>query len=352
LATRRHTKKVMVGGIPIGGDSPITIQSMTNTDTCDVSATVDQIKRIVKAGGELVRVAVPDDDAVQALGEITSKSPVPVVADIHYRHDLAIMAMEKGASKVRINPGNLGGTEKYLKVLDKAREYKIPLRIGVNAGSMEKEIKERYGEVNAEAMVDSALGYLRTAEEANFRDLVISLKASRVPETIEAYRIMSEKVPYPLHVGVTEAGSLYRGSIKSAVGIGTLLAKGIGDTMRVSLSSSPEKEVEAGKLILQALDVRVFGPDIISCPTCARSEIDVEKLSHQVEGLLEGSSRPLRVAVMGCVVNGPGEAGDSDLGVTGTRRFGIIFRDGKVVKKVEREQLLEALKEEIDSSPQ
>jgi len=347
---RKYTREVVVGGVSIGGGSPVSIQSMTNTRTADVESTLEQIHRICRAGAELVRVAVPDEEAVEALSRITVESPLPVVADIHFRHDLALMSLENGAHKIRINPGNLGGREKYLEVINKAKEFDIPVRIGVNSGSLEKEVLKRYGGATPEAMVESALNYVGLAEKSGFDKIVLSLKASSVPTTVEAYRLVSQQIDYPLHIGVTEAGSLYRGSVKSAVGIGALLSGGTGDTVRVSLSSPPEKEIEAAKIILQALELREFGPEIVSCPTCGRCEIEVQELVEKVEQLLEGSTRRIKVAVMGCPVNGPGEAREADLGITGTPKHGILFKEGKIIKRVPREGLMEMLKEELKST--
>ncbi len=345
---RKRTKAVRAGNICIGGGAPVSIQSMTNTNTADTNKTLDQINRIYQTGGELVRVAVPDEAALEALPVLVSESPLPLIADIHFRHDLAIKSLEKGVAKVRINPGNLGGIENYIEVIKKAKEVGAPIRIGVNAGSLEKEIKKQYGGVTAEAMVESALRYVRVAEEEGFDRLVISLKASGVPASVDAYELISKKVDYPLHIGITEAGSWMRGSIKSAVGIGSLLMKGIGDTLRVSLSSPPEKEVEVARIILQSLELRKFGPDIISCPTCGRTQIEVTELVEKVEELVKHSSSPIRIAVMGCPVNGPGEAREADIGISGTSHHGVIFKSGEIVKRVSREELLEAFKSELD----
>lgn len=349
VGKRRSTGTVNIGGVDVGGESPISIQSMTNTRTDDIPSTIRQIKEIHRAGGELVRVAVPDEEAVQALAEITAASPIPVIADIHYRYELALDAMDQGIAKLRINPGNIGGASRLMKIVSRAREKNIPLRIGVNAGSIEKEIRKKYGSATPEALVESALNYVRVLEQAAFSDIIISLKASDVPTTYRAYRLMAGKVDYPFHIGITEAGPRYRGTVKSAVGIGALLLEGIGDTVRVSLTSDPVREIVAAQLILQAAGRRRFGAELVSCPTCARTDIDVIKLAAEVENTIENIDKPIKVAVMGCVVNGPGEARDADLGVTGNARKGIIFRHGRIIRRVPREQLLEAFREELQN---
>lgn len=345
---REDTRTIMIGEVPVGGKAAVSIQSMTNTDTSNQTATLDQANRIAKAGGELVRVAVPDDVSLASLEHICRNSPIPIIADIHYRYDLAIAAMEKGVSKVRINPGNLGGKEKFAKVVKEAQKQQIPLRIGVNSGSLEQDIRKKYGKAIAEAMVDSALGYLQIAESLGYYDTIVSLKASQVQKTVEAYQLMADKSNSPLHVGITEAGPYYSGTIKSAVGIGAVLAQGIGNTIRVSLTAPPEKEIGVAKTILQSLGLRTFGPEVVSCPTCARTEIDVETLSQQVEELVQNNSKPINIAVMGCVVNGPGEAREADIGVTGTKQYGVIFKKGSIIKKVKPNDLWQALKSEID----
>lgn len=337
-----------MGSITIGGDAPVSVQSMTNTRTDDVSATLSQIKEIHCAGGELVRVAVPDEKALNVLGDITAASPVPVIADIHFKHELAMAAMDKGVDKLRINPGNIGGTEKLLKIARKAMDRKIPLRIGVNAGSIEKKVRKKHGGATPEALVESALNYIQVLDKLGFHDIIISLKASGVVTTYRAYRLMAEKVDYPFHIGITEAGPLYRGTIKSAVGIGSLLLEGLGDTVRVSLTGDPVNEIKAARLILQSAGVRQFGPELVSCPTCGRCDIDVTGLVEEVEELMGETDKPLKIAVMGCAVNGPGEAREADIGIAGSSRAGIIFRHGEIIQRVAREELMTSFKKELN----
>ncbi len=345
---RKKTRLVRVGSVMIGGDAPIAIQSMTNTRTSDIDATLNQIEQLTEAGCELVRLAIPDETAAKAISELARRSPVPLIADIHFDSRLACLAIENGASKIRINPGNIGGRVKLLEVINCAQRFKIPIRIGVNAGSLEREILQKYGEASAAALVDSALGYLTFFEEIGFQDLVVSLKASDVFTTIEACRIFSEKSSYPLHLGVTEAGPLEAGTIKNAVGIGTLLAEGIGDTLRVSLTASPVEEIKIARGILQALNLRRFEPELISCPTCGRCEVDLLSLVKKVEGILKNYKTPIKVAVMGCAVNGPGEAREADIGISAGKKQGILFRRGKVIRTVDFDKLLDALCEELD----
>ncbi|NLI70827.1 MAG: flavodoxin-dependent (E)-4-hydroxy-3-methylbut-2-enyl-diphosphate synthase [Firmicutes bacterium] len=344
---RRSARTVNVGGVVIGGDAPISVQSMTNTRTDDVSSTLRQIREIHNAGGELVRVAVPDRGAVSALTRITADSPIPVVADVHYRYELALDALEQNIAKLRINPGNIGGIDRLMQIVARARENSIPLRIGVNAASLEKGIREKYGGATPEALVESALNHIRVLERMDYFDVVISLKASDVPTTYRAYRFMAGKVDYPFHLGITEAGPPQRGTIKSAVGIGALLMEGIGDTVRVSLTSDPVEEINAARLILQFAGRRRFGAELVACPTCGRCEIDVIKLAAEVENIIENVEKPIKVAVMGCIVNGPGEARDADLGVSGSARKGVIFRHGQIIRRVPGEQLIEAFREEL-----
>jgi len=324
---------------------------MTNTDTRDVDATVEQIERLARAGCEIVRVAVPDETAARALSEIEERISIPLVADIHFNHRLALEAIERGVDKLRINPGNIGARARVEAVTKAARERGIPIRIGVNAGSLEKDLLARYCGPTAAAMVESALRHVAILESLRFEDIVISLKASDVPRCIEAYRRMAEKVAYPLHVGITEAGTPRAGTIRSAVGIGAILAEEIGDTIRVSLTGDPCEEVYVGFEILKALELREHGPVIISCPTCGRTEIDLVGLAEQVEERLRTCDRPIKVAVMGCVVNGPGEARDADVGVAGGKGVGLLFRGGKVLRKVAEEELLDALMEEVERLP-
>lgn len=345
---RRNTHQIRLGGIPIGGGAPITVQSMTNTPTQDVAATVAQIHRLEAVGCEIVRVAVPDEEAARAVKGIKSQIKIPLIADIHFDHRLAIAAARNGADGLRINPGNIGGRQKVQKVVDTARQMGLPIRIGVNAGSLEKDLLKTYNGATAQAMVDSALRHVALLEACDFDQIKISLKASDVPRTVEAYRLLAAKTDYPLHVGVTEAGSLYAGTVKSAIGIGMLLAEGIGDTLRVSLTRDPVEEIRVGFEILKALGIRQHGPEIISCPTCGRCGYDLFDVVEQVDRALLTRSTPVKVAIMGCVVNGPGEAREADIGVAGGAGKGILFRKGKVVRKVPQEKLVEALLKEID----
>lgn len=348
MKQRRRSKTVYVGNLAIGGDAPISVQSMTNTDTRDVEATVQQIKRLEKAGCELVRVAVVDEEAAAAIKRIKREIQIPLVADIHFDYRLALKAMEMGADGLRINPGNIGSKAKVREITTMAKEMAIPIRIGVNAGSLEKSLLRKYGKPVPEALVESALNHVAILEELNFDSIVISLKASNVPLTVEAYRLVADKVPYPLHVGVTEAGTVKSGTIKSAVGIGILLAEGIGDTIRVSLTGDPVEEVRVGHEILKALGLRERGIELISCPTCGRCGIDLESLANAVEEKLSHIEKPLKIAVMGCVVNGPGEAKEADLGIAGGKDVGVLFKEGKIIAKLPQEKLLEALLAEVE----
>ncbi len=345
----KQTKRIHIGPVAVGGGAPVVVQSMTNTDTRDAGATLLQIHGLATAGCEIVRVAVPDEKAVQALPRICRESPLPVVADIHFSSGLAVGAVEAGVSALRINPGNIGGRAKVDRVVDAAKAHGISIRVGVNAGSLEKALLERFGGPTPEAMVESALGHVRMLEERGFDAIKISLKSSSVPATVAAYRLMGSRCDYPLHVGVTEAGTLLRGAVKSAVGIGILLAEGLGDTIRVSLTHDPVREVEVAWQILSALDLRRRGPEIISCPTCGRTEIDLIGLAEAVEDRLRGVGETFTVAVMGCVVNGPGEAREADLGIAGGKGKGLLFRKGEPLYPVTggREELLEALMREI-----
>ncbi len=345
---RHKTRSIMLGGVRIGGDAPITVQSMTNTQTQDVAATVDQILRLETAGCEIIRVAVPDEEAARAIGAIKSQIKIPLIADIHFDHRLAIASARNGADGLRINPGNIGGADKVKQVVDVAAEKGLPIRIGVNAGSLEKDLLKTYNGATAPAMVDSALRHVALLEAHGFHRIKISIKASDVARTVEAYRLLAAKTDYPLHLGVTEAGSLYTGTVKSALGIGMLLAQGIGDTLRVSLTRDPVEEVRVGFEILKALGIRQHGPDIISCPTCGRCGYDLFDVVEQVEKALLTRSVPVKIAIMGCVVNGPGEAREADIGVAGGPGKGILFRKGKVVRKVPREELVDALLQEVD----
>lgn len=345
---RRKTHSFQIGNVGIGSDYPISIQSMTNTDTCNVKETLAQIHQLADAGCQLVRVAVPDEEAAQALKIICKSSPIPVIADIHFNYRLALMAMENGISSLRINPGNIGSEKNVREVVTQAKELKIPIRIGVNAGSLEKDLLAKYHHPTAEALVESAMRHVRILEALNFDQIKISLKASDVLLMIEAYRLMAEKVDYPLHLGVTEAGNTKYGIVKSAIGIGTLLAEGIGDTIRVSLTGNPLQEIPVAKQILRSLDLYPKGVEIISCPTCGRTQIALEKMVDAVDQMVSGIEKPLKLAVMGCVVNGPGEAREADLGIAGGRGEGLIFRKGEIIKKVPEAQLLEAFQEELD----
>ena len=338
----------MVGNVPVGNRAPITVQSMTNTPTADVQATVSQIERLQDAGCEIIRLAVPDIEAAEAISRIKSRISIPLIADIHFDFRLAIAAAQAGADALRINPGNIGSAKKIKAVVDCAKDTGISIRIGVNAGSLEKDILKRYEGVTAQAMVDSALRNIDLLQSLDFHRIKVSIKASDVPRTIEAYRLLSDRTDLPLHVGVTEAGSLYSGIVKSALGIGTLLAEGIGDTIRVSLTRDPVEEVRVGYEILKALGIRQRGPEIISCPTCGRCNIELFDIVEQVEKALLTTISPIKIAIMGCVVNGPGEAREADIGIAGGDGTGILFRKGKVVKKFPQEELVEVLMAEVE----
>lgn len=337
------TKQINVGGVLIGGGAPVTIQSMTNTTTQDAEATVAQIRELAAAGCEIVRVAVPDMEAARAVGKIKENSPIPVVVDIHFDYKLALEAIAAGADKVRINPGNIGGEDRVKAVAEACRRRNIPIRIGVNGGSLEKPILAKYGGVCPEAMVESAFGHIRLLNKFDFDDICVSLKSSGVPVTMKAYQLMSQESSYPLHIGVTEAGTVRMGTIKSAVGVGGLLALGIGDTMRVSLSAHPVEEVYAAREILKAAGVRKEGPELVSCPTCGRTKIDLIALASEVEERLKTVDKPITVAVMGCAVNGPGEARSADCGIAGGIGEGLLFRKGEIVKKVPQDRLVDEL---------
>lgn len=348
MLNRKKTRQIQVGSVAVGGSAPITVQSMTNTPTQDTEATVAQIKRLESAGCEIVRLAIPDQDAAAALAVIKPKASIPVIADIHFDYRLAIAAIEAGADSLRINPGNIGGRQKIKAVVDCARDRQVPIRIGVNSGSLEKDLLKAHGEASAEAMVASALRHIDLVTSLGFDQIKISIKASDVPRTVAAYRLLSSKVDFPLHVGVTEAGTLFSGVVKSALGIGMLLAEGIGDTFRVSLTRDPVEEVRAGFEILRALNIRHRGPEIISCPTCGRCNIDLFSIVEEIETVLAHMTTPIKIAVMGCVVNGPGEAREADIGVAGGDGTGILFRRGEVVKKFPQDQLAQVLLQEVD----
>ncbi|MCI1967170.1 flavodoxin-dependent (E)-4-hydroxy-3-methylbut-2-enyl-diphosphate synthase [Clostridium luticellarii] len=345
---RLETKKIKIGKLYIGGDSPIAVQSMTNTDTRDVKATVAQIEQLKKAGCHIVRCAVPDEKASSALKQIVKKVDIPLVADIHFDYRLALSSMENGISALRINPGNIGDIYKVRKVAREAENMKIPIRVGVNSGSLKKDILNKYGGVCADALVESALEHVRILENVGFYRTVISIKSSHVGQMVESYRKISNIVDYPLHLGVTEAGTVWRGTIKSAVGIGTLLMEGIGDTIRVSLTGDPVEEVKAGREILKSCGLLKEGIEFISCPTCGRTEINLIEIAREVEKRLLNVHKNIKVAVMGCVVNGPGEAREADIGIAGGKGEGLIFKKGKIVKKVKEDDLVEALMEEIE----
>ena len=343
------TKQIMVGGVPIGGGAPVTIQSMTNTRTDDVEATLHQIRTLAAAGCEIIRVAVPDMAAAKAVGKIKEGSPIPVVVDIHFDYKLALEAIAAGADKVRINPGNIGGADHVKAVAQACARRGVPIRIGVNGGSLEKPLLAKYGGVCPEAMVESAFGHIRLLNQFDFDDICVSLKSSSVPMTMKAYQLMNQASDYPLHIGVTEAGTVRMGTLKSAVGIGGLLALGIGDTMRVSLSADPVEEVYAAKEILKAAGVRREGAELVSCPTCGRTRIDLIALANEVEERLKTVDKPITVAVMGCVVNGPGEASAADCGIAGGVGEGLLFKKGQIVKKVPQERLVDELFALIDT---
>ena len=345
---RKMTRQIHIGKVTIGGGAPISVQSMCNTKTTDTAATVAQIKALTAAGCDIVRLAVPDMAAAKNLGNIIKEVSVPLVADIHFDYKLAIEAINQGISALRLNPGNIGGEEKVKKVVAAARKNNIPIRIGVNAGSLDKKILAKYGKVTAAALVESALEHIRSLERENFYDMKISLKAHDVPLTIAAYRLMSETVDYPLHLGITEAGTVNTGIIKSAVGIGALLAEGIGDTFRISLTGDPVVEVKVANEILKSLGLKEYGPTLVACPTCGRTSIDLPAIAEKVEKKLEGITEPLDVAVMGCVVNGPGEARGADVGIAGGNGEGLIFRKGEILRKVAEENLVDELFKEID----
>ena len=338
-----NTKQIDVGGVKIGHGAPIPVQSMCNTRTSDAPATIDQIRRLADAGCEIIRLAVPDRDAAEALPAIVKASPIPVVADIHFDYRLALAAAKAGVHKIRINPGNIGDEENVRKVAAACKERRIPIRIGVNGGSLEKRLLEKYGHPTAEALVESAQGHIDLLHRFDFDEIALSMKSSTVPLTVAAYRLAAETFPYPLHVGVTETGTAYNGVIRSAVGIGTLLSEGIGDTIRVSLTADPVEEVRAGISILKAAGCRAEGVRFVSCPTCGRTQIDLIGLANEVEQRLQGVDRNITVAVMGCVVNGPGEAREADYGVAGGKDCGILFRRGEVLGKYPADALCDAL---------
>ena len=344
---RKKTHQIKVGEVKIGGMAPIAVQSMTNTFTQDIASTVSQIRRLEKAGCEIIRVAVPDEEAAKAIKAIKEKISIPVIADIHFDFRLAIASARAGADGLRINPGNIGSVKKVKAVVECAKELNIPIRIGVNSGSLEKDILKKYNGASAEAMVESAVRHIELLKSLDFHQIKVSIKASDVHRTVEAYRLLSSKTDLPLHVGVTEAGTLFPGIVKSSLGIGMLLAEGIGDTIRVSLSRDPAEEVRTGFEILKALNIRRRGPEIISCPTCGRCKIPLFDIVEQVDKALLTSTLDIKIAIMGCIVNGPGEAKEADIGIAGGDGKGILFKKGRVIKKVPEEKLVEVLLEEI-----
>jgi (E)-4-hydroxy-3-methylbut-2-enyl-diphosphate synthase len=344
---RRPTRPLWIGPVQIGGGAPVSVQSMTNTDTRNVAATLAQVERLAAVGCEIVRLAIPDQKAARAFREIKLASPVPLIADIHFNHRLALAALEGGADALRINPGNLGGAKKTKVVVEACRDRGVPLRLGVNAGSLEADLLEKHGAPTAEALVESALRWISAFEDWNFFNFKISLKSSDVTTTIRSYRDLSRQVEYPLHLGVTEAGGLIAGTVKSALGIGFLLAEGIGDTIRVSLTRDPEEEVRVAYEILRALRLRERGVELISCPTCGRCKIDLFSLAEQAERRLLSIATPIKVAIMGCVVNGPGEAREADIGIAGGKKVGALFKRGELVRKVPEKELLAALLREV-----
>ena len=345
---RRLTRQLEVGKVKVGGGAPIAVQSMTNTKTSDPVATLEQINRLAEAGCDIVRCAVPDMAAAEGLKTIVKESPIPVIADIHFDYKLALAAIEAGVDGLRLNPGNIGGNDRVAAVVEAAKKRNIPIRIGVNAGSLPKDLLGKYGHPTPEALVEAAWRHIRILEEMDYKNIKISLKAHDVPLTLAAYRLMASQCDYPLHVGITEAGTVNSGIIKSAVGIGTLLAEGIGDTIRVSLTGDPVREVKVGFEILKSLGLREYGPTLISCPTCGRTQINLEKLALEVERRLAEITDPITVAVMGCVVNGPGEAREADVGIAGGINEGLIFRKGEVLKKVAEADIIDELFAEID----
>ena len=348
---REHTKVIRIGDRMIGGGNPILIQSMTNTRTEDVEATVAQIKRLTEAGCEIIRCTVPTLEAAQAVKEIKKQITIPLVADIHFDYKMAIAAMENGADKIRINPGNIGGKDKVAEVVKVAKERNIPIRVGVNSGSLEKELVEKYHGVTAEGIVESALDKVHMIEELDYQNLVISIKSSDVLMCVKAHEILAAQTDYPLHVGITESGTIISGNIKSSIGLALILHQGIGDTIRVSLTGDPVEEIKSAKLILRTLGLRKGGIEVVSCPTCGRTKIDLIGLANQVETLVAGYPLTIKVAVMGCAVNGPGEAREADIGIAGGVGEGLLIKKGEIIKKVPESELLSVLKEELDRWP-
>ncbi len=348
VGVRRRTRKVMVGGVPIGGTAPISVQTMTKTKTSDVDATLRQIEQAAGAGCDIVRVTVNDREAADAIAEIVRRSPLPIVADIHFNHVFALRSIEANVAKVRLNPGNIGSADRIREVLSAAAAKKIPIRIGVNSGSLEEDILEKHGYPTPEALYESAMRHAGICEDHGFRDVIISVKSTDVKLMIEAYRLVAQRTDYPLHLGVTEAGTTKIGTIKSAVGIGALLAEGIGDTIRVSLTDDPVKEVEVGKEILRSLSLASRNVELIACPTCGRLEVDLFSIVKQLEEKLEGVKKPVKIAVLGCVVNGPGEASEADIGIAAGKGVAILYRKGVVIKRVKEEEIVATILEEVE----
>lgn len=346
---RKQKRIVNIGGVKIGGDNPVAIQSMCNTDTRDVKATVNQIHELENAGCEIIRVAVPDMVAAKAVADIKKQIHIPLVVDIHFDYRLALECMKNGADKVRINPGNIGDRDRVKKVVEMAKEREIPIRIGVNGGSLERELLQKYGGVTADALVESAMGHVAILDELNFNNVVVSIKISDVPKMLCAYRKFNEISDIPLHIGVTESGTLKGGTVKSAVGIGALLAEGIGDTMRVSLTANPVEEIYAAYDIQKVLGMRKTGAEIVSCPTCGRTQLDLISIANEVEKRAANIDKPIKIAVMGCAVNGPGEAREADIGIAGGKGEGLIFKKGEIIKKVPQDRLVDELMKEIET---
>ncbi len=347
LVKRRKTRQVKIGNVPIGGGAPVVVQSMTKTHTYDIKGTVDQIRRMEKAGCEVVRLAVPDRESVEALGEIKKQVTIPLVADIHFDHKLALASLEQGVDALRINPGNIGTKEKVKEVVRAAKDRTVPIRIGVNSGSLEKTLLQKYGEATAEAMAESALRHVRILEDMDFRDIKISLKAPDVHRTVNAYQRLAEKVDYPFHAGITESGSLIPGSIKSSVGLAILLTQGLVDTVRVSLTAPPEEEVRVAFLILSSLGLRSYGPNFISCPICGRCEVDLMTIAQEIEKRLSSVQSDIHLAVMGCMVNGPGEAREADVGLACGHGAGVLFKKGKVYRRLTEEEIIPEFVKEV-----
>ncbi|CEP47140.1 4-hydroxy-3-methylbut-2-en-1-yl diphosphate synthase [[Clostridium] sordellii] len=346
---RRLSKEVSVGSLKIGGNNPISIQSMTNTDTRDVKATIDQIKRLEEVGCDVVRVAVPDMEAAKNIGEIKKNVNIPIIADIHFDYRLALEAIDQGVDGVRINPGNIGSIDRVKMVVNKCREKNLKIRIGVNGGSLEKELLEKYGSATAEALVESAMGHVKILEDLDFHNIVISLKSSDIYKTLDAYELIAKKVDYPLHIGITESGSVKKGTIKSSIGVGALLLKGIGDTIRISLTGDPTEEVIVGKEILRSLDLLNDKIKVISCPTCGRCNIDLISVVNEVEEKINKVDKDITVAIMGCAVNGPGEAKEADIGIAGGKGEGLLFKKGEIIRKINGDKLVDELLAEIEN---